>query len=325
MLKGALFAPFYESKKALQEMTASQNSRDALAIVLAAGEGTRMKSARPKVLHEVAGRTMLAHVLSAVADADARSVAVVLGPGRDDVRAEASAWHPEVRFFVQEERRGTAHAVLAAREAIEEGFDDVLVLFADTPLVTGETLLELRAALFDGAAVAALGFEAKNPFGYGRLLLDEVGGLVAIREEKDASPEERRVTLCNAGLMAIDGRHALALLDQIDCVNAKNEFYLTDVVAKAREAGMKTRAVLGAEVEALGVNDRAQLAQAEADRANSPAAQGDGGRRDADRAGNGFPFRRRRHRPRRADRAACGAWRGRRDRRRRRHPRLFTP
>jgi len=244
-------------------MTSFAN-RDALAIVLAAGEGTRMKSSQPKVLHRVAGRSMLAHVLSGVDDANIRSVAVVIGPGRDDVRAEASALCPEASFFVQEERRGTAHAVLCARDAIAEGYDDIIVLFADTPLITGETLLALRAALAEGAAVAVLGFEAADPFGYGRLILDDTGRLLAIREEKDASADERALTLCNGGLMALDGRHALDLLLKIDANNAKNEFYLTDVAAHAKRAGLETRVVLGRENEVLGVNDRAQLAQAEA-------------------------------------------------------------
>jgi bifunctional UDP-N-acetylglucosamine pyrophosphorylase/glucosamine-1-phosphate N-acetyltransferase len=239
------------------------NSRRALAIVLAAGEGTRMKSDRPKVLHEVAGRSMLAHVLASVAGAKASTVAVVIGPGRDDVGAEVSRLCAGAEVFVQEQRLGTAHAVLAARDAIARGHDDILVLFADTPLVTTATMLALRAALEGGAAVAVLGFEAVNPFGYGRLIRDESGRLIAITEEKDASDAERAITLCNAGLMAIDGRRALDLLQGIGADNAKGEYYLTDIVALACEKGLETRVVVGAESEVLGVNDRAQLAEAE--------------------------------------------------------------
>ena len=222
-----------------------------------------MKSSRPKVLHEIAGRSMLAHVLTSVAGAKAGGIAVVVGPGREDVRAEAAKLCASAEVFVQEQRLGTAHAVLAARDAIARGHDDILVLFADTPLVTTATILALRAALEDGAAVAALGFEAANPFGYGRLIRDDAGRLVAIREEKDASDAERAITLCNAGLMAIDGRRALELLREVGADNAKGEYYLTDIVELARAKGLEARVVVGAESEVLGVNDRAQLARAE--------------------------------------------------------------
>jgi bifunctional UDP-N-acetylglucosamine pyrophosphorylase/glucosamine-1-phosphate N-acetyltransferase len=240
------------------------SQRKALAVVLAAGEGTRMKSDRPKVLHQVAGRSMLAHVLAAVAVAGVESVAVVVGPGRNDVRDEALRLAPHARVFVQAERLGTAHAVLAAREAIADGCDDLLVLFADTPLVTGATILALRAALAEGAGVAALGFAAADPFGYGRLLQDDSGRLLAIREEKDASDAERAVRLCNAGLMAIDGGSALDWLGRIGAANVKGEFYLTDVIEIARDAGRTAQVVRAEETEVLGVNDRIQLAHAEA-------------------------------------------------------------
>jgi bifunctional UDP-N-acetylglucosamine pyrophosphorylase/glucosamine-1-phosphate N-acetyltransferase len=240
------------------------NSRNALAIVLAAGEGSRMKSDRAKVLHEVAGRSMLAHVLASVAAAGVGNVAVVVGPGRDDVRAETLRIAPHADVFVQSERLGTAHAVLAARVALAAGYDDLIVLFADTPLVTGATILALREALAAGAGVAALGFEAADPFGYGRFLQDSGGRLAAIREEKDASADERAIRLCNAGLMAIDGRRAFELLARIGNDNAKREYYLTDIVELARADGLETRVVVADETEVLGVNDRIQLAQAEA-------------------------------------------------------------
>jgi len=223
-----------------------------------------MKSDRPKVLHEIAGRTMLANVLSCAVAAGVRRVAVVVGPGRDDVGAEARRCIPDAEIFVQSERRGTAHAVLAARAALAEGCDDLLALFADTPLVTAPTIRALRVALAEGAAVAVLGFRASDPFGYGRLLRDSEGRLVAIREEKDASDDERAVTLCNGGLMAIDGREALRLLESIDNKNAKGEFYLTDVAEVARAEGRETQVVIADAAEVLGVNDRIQLAQAEA-------------------------------------------------------------
>jgi len=244
-------------------MPTNEHRRRALAVVLAAGEGTRMKSDQPKVLHKVAGRSMLAHVLACVTGADAQRVAVVIGPNREDVRGEVLKLCPDGDVFVQDQRLGTAHAVLAARDSIAEGVDDLLILFADTPLVTSATVLALRAALQEGATVAVLGFEAANPFGYGRLIRDEAGRLAAVREEKDASDAERAITLCNAGLMALDGRRALELLGAVGAANAKGEYYLTDVVEIARAKGLEARVVIGEESEVLGVNDRVQLAQAE--------------------------------------------------------------
>lgn len=223
-----------------------------------------MKSRRPKVLHEVAGRSMLAHVLAAVAAAGVDEVAVVVGPGGDDVGAAARRFRPDAQIFVQDRQLGTAHAVLAAREAIASGADDLLVLFADTPLVTSATIAALRGGLRDGASVAVLAFETPNPFGYGRVIRDERGHPVAIREEKDASDDERRVRLCNAGLMAIDGGRALELLDGVGKTNAQEEYYLTDVVNLAARRGLETCVVPAGEEEALGVNDRVQLARAEA-------------------------------------------------------------
>ncbi len=206
---------------------------------------------------------MLAHVLASVSAADASNVVAVIGPGREDVRAEIMRLRQDARVFVQEQRLGTAHAVLAARDAIADGFDDVLILFADTPLITPKSMQALRAALHEGAAVAVLGFEAANPFGYGRLIQDGARHLIAVREEKDANEAERAITLCNAGLMAIDGRCALELLGSVGSANAKGEYYLTDIVEIARAKGLEARVVIGEEAEVLGVNDRAQLAQAE--------------------------------------------------------------
>ena len=242
----------------------SERPRTCLALVLAAGEGTRMRSARPKVLHEIAGASLVAHVLTCVQAAGADACAVVVGPGREDVAAEAARVFPGVETYVQTERLGTAHAVLAARAAIGRGYDDLVIVFADTPLVRPQTLASLRAALAEGASVAVLGFEARDPTGYGRLLM-EGDSLSAIREEKDASPAERAVTLSNAGLMAIDGRRALDLLGAIGTANAQGEYYLTDAVALARASGLATRVVRAPEREVMGVNDRVQLASAEAE------------------------------------------------------------
>jgi bifunctional UDP-N-acetylglucosamine pyrophosphorylase/glucosamine-1-phosphate N-acetyltransferase len=237
-------------------------SRDTLAVILAAGEGTRMKSAKPKVLHEVAHRSMLAHVLAAVECAGIDAVAFVIGPDRDDVAAEAVRHAPKARVFVQRERRGTAHAVLAARDALVDG-RDVIVLYADTPLVTTDAIFGLKDALATGAAVAVLGFEADDPTGYGRLVMDGAT-LARIVEERDADEETRKIRFVNGGLMALAGPTALSLLEAIDDKNAKNEFYITDAVALARSRGLETRALPVAEEVVQGINDRKQLAAAEA-------------------------------------------------------------
>jgi len=238
------------------------SERTCLTIVLAAGEGTRMRATRPKVLHHIAYRPLVWHVLDAAAPLLGRC-AVVIGPGSDQVAASVRTHTPNAEIFVQTERRGTAHAVLAAREAIARGADDIVVVFGDTPLIASDTLKRLRGALEDGAAVATLGFHAADPTGYGRLIVTG-NELVAIREEKDASPEERAVSFCNGGVMALAGGTALAILDAIDDNNAKKEFYLTDAVAVARAKGLKTVALETTEDDVRGVNTQTQLAQAEA-------------------------------------------------------------
>src|SRR5690242_16772730 len=170
--------------------------RSCLAIVLAAGEGTRMRSAQPKVLHAIAGRTLLAHTLEAVRNAGQTSTAVVIGPGAESVIAEARRILPDTEIFVQEQRRGTAHAVLAARSAIAREPDDILIVFGDTPLIRAQTLSHMRDALAQGAALVVLGFRPKDPSGYGRLLMSG-GEIVGVREEIEASAQEREIELCN--------------------------------------------------------------------------------------------------------------------------------
>jgi bifunctional UDP-N-acetylglucosamine pyrophosphorylase / glucosamine-1-phosphate N-acetyltransferase len=234
--------------------------RTCLAIVLAAGEGTRMRSLRPKVLHGLGGKPLLAHALAPVAEANA--VAVVVGPGQEVVAAEVRRLRPEADIFVQAERRGTAHAALAAAPAIARGYDDLLVVFGDTPFLTGATLERLRKPLGNRTAVAVLGFRAADPTGYGRLIV-EGSKLLDIREERDASRTERTITLCNAGVMALDGRRALGILRGIDDRNSKREFYLSDAVKIARAKGFDAVALETEEDEVRGINTRAQLADAE--------------------------------------------------------------
>jgi bifunctional UDP-N-acetylglucosamine pyrophosphorylase / glucosamine-1-phosphate N-acetyltransferase len=221
-----------------------------------------MKSRTPKVLHAIAGRSMVEHVLSAVSEAGASEIAAVVGPHREDVASSIRRVLPKARIFVQTERLGTAHAVLSARTALRTSAEDVVIAFADTPLITPETFARLRAPLGSGAAVAVLGFEAADPTGYGRLITDE-GRLIAIREHRDASAAEKQITFCNAGLMAFRGDVALDLLERIGNQNAKGEYYLTDAVEIAHQSGLSVVAVTAPEAEVQGVNDRVQLATAE--------------------------------------------------------------
>jgi bifunctional UDP-N-acetylglucosamine pyrophosphorylase/glucosamine-1-phosphate N-acetyltransferase len=240
-------------------------NNSALAIVLAAGKGTRMKSERPKVLHGLAGAPLLAHALRSATDAGLDRLALVVGPGMDDVAATAANLDPRLEVFVQAEQLGTADAVKAARRAFEAFPGQVLILYGDTPLLRPETIGRVRAALADGADLVVIGFETENPTGYGRLLLDDRGRLAAIREEKDASDEERALTLCNSGIMGFrSSKILLDLLGRIGNDNAKKEFYLTDAVALARADRLEARMVEADSEEVLGVNSRAELAEAEA-------------------------------------------------------------
>ncbi|MBV9910462.1 MAG: bifunctional UDP-N-acetylglucosamine diphosphorylase/glucosamine-1-phosphate N-acetyltransferase GlmU, partial [Hyphomicrobiales bacterium] len=204
-----------------------------------------------------------AHMVSTVLKSGMGDIAVVVGQNAKDVAAEAVKAAPQAKIALQRERRGTADAVLAARDQIERGYDDIVVVYADTPLIEASTLQAMRADLASGADVVSLGFEAANPTGYGRLI-ERNGRLIAIREEKDASAEERTSRLCNAGPIAFSGSEALSLLDEIKPNNAQNEFYLTDIVEIANARGLTARVRIAKENEVMGVNDRAQLAAAEA-------------------------------------------------------------
>jgi bifunctional UDP-N-acetylglucosamine pyrophosphorylase/glucosamine-1-phosphate N-acetyltransferase len=239
------------------------SERTSLTVVLAAGEGTRMRSSLPKVLHPIAGESMLSHVLAAAPGERGHALAVVIGPERDDVAKEARRVRTDAAVCVQRDRLGTAHAVLSAREVIARSFDDLVVVFGDTPLVSRRTLDEMRAPLANGSAVVVLGFRPNDPTGYGRLLT-EGDRLVAIREHKDATAKEREIELCNGGAMAVGGRVALQLLDRIGNGNSKAEYYLTDIVEIANAAGLKASVIETTEDEVRGINTKAQLAEAEA-------------------------------------------------------------
>ena len=236
--------------------------RTSLTIVLAAGEGTRMRSSIAKVLHPVAGQSLLAHVLAAAPKGAGAALAVVIGPDHGSVAEETKRLRPDATTFVQRERLGTAHAVLAARDAIARGADDLLVVFGDTPLISAEPFARLRAPLQNGAALAVLGFRAADPTGYGRLVV-EGDRLVAIREQAEATPAERAITLCNAGVMAFDGHKALRIIEKIGNANSKGEYYLPDAVGIVRQQGLEAVVIETSEDEVRGINTKAQLAEAE--------------------------------------------------------------
>ncbi len=232
------------------------------AVVLAAGQGVRMKSSIPKVLHPLAGLPLVAHVINAATAAGASSCSVVVPP--DAKGFDTLATRIETRVFEQRERLGTAHAVLMAREALAEAKGPVLVLYGDTPLVSPASIRNLAEAVENGADMAVIGFHAKDPKGYGRLITSEAGELLAIREEKDATPEERTLSLCNSGIMAFQSPLLPPLLDRIGNKNKAGEYYLTDAVEIARAQGLRIACEVIGEDEVRGVNTRAQLAEVEA-------------------------------------------------------------
>ncbi len=280
-------------------------SRPLLVVVLAAGKGTRMKSALPKVLHKIAGRTMLGHVLALAAALKSDKLAVVVGPGMDDVRREALKHAPAAQVFVQESQLGTADAVLAAKAAISGHRGDLLILYADTPLIEADTLSRLVAELDRGAAVAVLGFEAKDPGSYGRLLTEADGSLRAIREAKDATEDERRVRLCNSGVMAFRHDAPLDVLEAIGNQNAKGEYYLTDAVEilppRGRSGGRRRLPRDGSAGRQRPHRARRGRSDLAAARTHAHHDRG----RDADRARNRVAVVRYAHRPRCRHRAQC--------------------
>jgi bifunctional UDP-N-acetylglucosamine pyrophosphorylase / glucosamine-1-phosphate N-acetyltransferase len=236
---------------------------DLALVVMAAGMGTRMKSALPKVLHKVAGRSMLGHVLAAGKGLSPKVTVVVHGPDMDSVRQESLSFIPNCKFAAQIERKGTGHAVSMAKDVLA-GFNGVvLVLYGDVPLIQTSTLQSLLAKIDVSHPMAVLGFEAANPHGYGRLITNGVE-VTAIREQLDASPDEQRITLCNSGIIAIDAKLLWQLVPKLSDKNAKNEFYLTDLVELAVAAKSQVALAICDESEVAGVNDRVQLAGIEA-------------------------------------------------------------
>ncbi|PWE28234.1 bifunctional UDP-N-acetylglucosamine diphosphorylase/glucosamine-1-phosphate N-acetyltransferase GlmU [Pararhodobacter marinus] len=230
-------------------------------VILAAGLGSRMNSDRPKVLHPVGGAPLLAHAMRAGDTLEPERVVVVTGHGAEAVAKAARAENPEVLIAHQAEQRGTAHAVAQARAALEGFGGDAVVLYGDTPFVSGETLTAMREARARHAVVV-LGFEAADPGRYGRLVMAG-DSLERIVEFKDASEDERAITLCNSGVICADTSVLFELIDGVGDENAAGEFYLTDIVAIARQKGLSVGVVRCDEAETLGINTRAELAAAE--------------------------------------------------------------
>ncbi|MFB7654880.1 MULTISPECIES: bifunctional UDP-N-acetylglucosamine diphosphorylase/glucosamine-1-phosphate N-acetyltransferase GlmU [unclassified Streptomyces] len=240
--------------------------RPAAVVVLAAGEGTRMKSATPKVLHELCGRSLVGHVLAASGELDPQHLVAVVGHAREKVTAHLAEVAPDVRTAVQEQQNGTGHAVRMGLEALGGAVDGtVVVVCGDTPLLTGDTLRALATThSADGNAVTVLTAEVPDATGYGRIVREEATGAVtAIVEHKDASEAQRAIREINSGVFAFDGRLLADALGKVRTDNSQGEEYLTDVLGILREAGHRVGAsVAGDHREIAGINNRVQLAEA---------------------------------------------------------------
>jgi bifunctional UDP-N-acetylglucosamine pyrophosphorylase/glucosamine-1-phosphate N-acetyltransferase len=232
-------------------------------VILAAGKGTRMKSDLPKVLHPIAHAAMLIHAIDAAQSLRPERTIVVAGHGAAQVEEAARAHDPKIEIVLQSEQLGTGHAVDQARASLQDFDGDVIVLYGDTPFISPRTLENIQAAR-KTADIVVLGFEARDPARYGRLIVDSSDKLEKIVEYKDASEAERAITLCNSGVVAADRATLFDLLSEVDNTNASGEYYLTDVPALGRAKGLISKVVRCAEAETLGVNSRVELAQAEA-------------------------------------------------------------
>lgn len=232
------------------------------AVILAAGMGTRMKSARHKVLHPIGGKPMIRHLLDSLGEMGAAKQVLVVGALKEQLQAAI----PEAEFAIQDPPLGTGHAVLAAKEALAGFEGDILILYGDVPMVTSKTMEKMIAALHESEdrALVVLGFTPGDPAHYGRLVVGDDGALQAIVEFKEATEDQRRIRLCNSGIMAVRGDQLFNLLEKVDNQNAKGEYYLTDIVAIARDQGRGAVVVKASEEEVMGINSRAELAEAEA-------------------------------------------------------------
>jgi bifunctional UDP-N-acetylglucosamine pyrophosphorylase/glucosamine-1-phosphate N-acetyltransferase len=234
------------------------------AVILAAGQGTRMKSPTPKVLHKVGGRSMLDRAIDAAQELGCETIVVVVGVHSPAVGEHVKARLGQDAIVVQDPPLGTGHAVLAAKAALKDFTGDVVITYADCPLLSAATIEPLFDLHDTGAGVAVLGFEAADPGAYGRLIMGEDGALRRIVEAKDASDAERAVRCCNSGVIAADCEVLFELLAEVGNANAKGEYYLTDVVGLAVARGLAANATFAPEEAVMGVNSQAELAAAEA-------------------------------------------------------------
>ncbi len=232
-------------------------------VILGAGKGTRMKSNHPKVMHQVAGRSLLGHVITAANEIDALQHCIVCGPDMPQVESEAKAFAPNAVLATQKNRLGTGHAVSMAESALGDFNGTILILYGDVPLIQPQTLKTLSALITSDMPLAILGFQTPTPKGYGRLLQNELGNLTAIVEEKDATDEQRQIELCNSGIMAVDSKSLWPLLKQLDNNNASKEYYLTDIVRHCVAQGKQVGIAVCGQDEVAGINDRRQLADME--------------------------------------------------------------
>lgn len=243
----------------------TKNSHDLSIIILAAGKGTRMKSDLPKVMHKVAGREMLNMVIDEAQKLLPQNITIVVSQemmGKAREKIITAHKEVEISFALQKERKGTAHAVQIGLENIKNLGEKVLVLYGDTPLIEFATLKKMSEKL-DDFSLCVLAFDDEEENNYGRLVVDSKGHIEKIVEFKDADDEERKIALCNSGVMAIDGRKVKNLLSQIKNNNAAGEFYLTDIVAVAGEMGLKRTFLKTEMTEVLGVNSRVELSKIE--------------------------------------------------------------
>ena len=244
---------------ALQPIYDYKIKMEVAAIILAAGQGARLNSALPKPLHQVGGRPMLAWLLDATKAAGANRVITVLPKDSKSI----VNWLDEQESCIQDPPKGTGHAVMAAREKLANFYGVVLIIFADTPLITANSLARLAASITKGADVSVLGFEASNPAGYGRLVTGKNKRLKKIIEQNDASDAERAIKLVNGGVMAVRCPLLFDLLDKVKQDNVKNEFYLTDIIQIANTKNLSVTYQTTVENEIVGVNTRQDLAYIE--------------------------------------------------------------
>jgi len=233
------------------------------AIILAAGQGTRMRSPTPKVLHRVGGRTLLDRAIDAAEGLGCARIVVVAGAHSLEVEAHARARLGADAVAIQDPPLGTGHAVRAAEAALEGFSGDVVITYADTPLLDAEAVAPLFEARAKGVDLAILGFEAADPAPYGRLVRDSDGSLLKIVEAKDASPDELRIAASNSGVLVAPSALLFNLLSKVTNENAKGEYYLTDVVGLARGRGLTVAVAFADEAKVMGVNSQAELVVAE--------------------------------------------------------------